>query len=182
MRVNGGNRPVIGRFPSQRAIDEDLSYLLYLFEQNVEQRLEWSLIHHDAYVTSLYSRNDQGAFIIYIGLKWNIMKYHLSMTYHLNNHIGISHRTRSWDCHTLCKMLKWLDDKSWCYGWKSFREIWVHFSDVIISAMASQIPASWWFAQPFRQTQIKENTKAPRHWPLWGEFTGDRWIPLTQGQ
>ena len=27
-----------------------------------------------------------------------------------------------------------------------------------------------------------ENIKAPRHWPLWGEFTGDRWIPHTKGQ
>ena len=27
-----------------------------------------------------------------------------------------------------------------------------------------------------------ENIKAPRHWPLWGEFTGDRWIPRTKGQ
>ena len=32
------------------------------------------------------------------------------------------------------------------------------------------------------QAQIKENIKAPRHWPLWGEFTGDRWIPRTKGQ
>ena len=32
------------------------------------------------------------------------------------------------------------------------------------------------------QTQIKENIKAPRHWPLCGEFTGDRWIPRTNGQ
>ena len=38
------------------------------------------------------------------------------------------------------------------------------------------------FTQPFIQAQIKENIKAPRHWPLWGEFTGDRWIPLTKGQ
>ena len=36
--------------------------------------------------------------------------------------------------------------------------------------------------QPFIQTQIKENIKAPRHWPLCGEFTGDRWIPRTNGQ
>ena len=34
----------------------------------------------------------------------------------------------------------------------------------------------------FIQTQIKENTKGPRHWPLWGEFTGDQWIPRTNGQ
>ena len=28
----------------------------------------------------------------------------------------------------------------------------------------------------------KENIKAPRHWPLCGEFTGDWWIPHTNGQ
>ena len=33
----------------------------------------------------------------------------------------------------------------------------------------------------FRQ-QIKENIHAPHHWPLCGEFTGDRWIPCTKGQ
>ena len=27
------------------------------------------------------------------------------------------------------------------------------------------------------QAQIKESIQAPRHWPLWGEFAGDRWIP-----
>ena len=27
-----------------------------------------------------------------------------------------------------------------------------------------------------------KNIKAPRHGPLWGEFTGDRWIPRTKGQ
>ena len=44
---------------------------------------------------------------------------------------------------------------------------------------------SWWarwrvkspdvglFTQPFIQTQIKENIKAPRHWPLWREFTDE---------
>ena len=34
----------------------------------------------------------------------------------------------------------------------------------------------------FIQAQIKEMIKAPRHWPLWGEFIGDRWIPLINGQ
>ena len=38
------------------------------------------------------------------------------------------------------------------------------------------------FAQPFIPVQIKENIKAPRHWPLCGEFTGHRWIPRTNGQ
>ena len=38
------------------------------------------------------------------------------------------------------------------------------------------------FTQPFIQVQIKENMKVPRNRPLWGEFTGDRWILLTEGQ
>ena len=38
------------------------------------------------------------------------------------------------------------------------------------------------FTQPFIQAEIKENIKAPRHWPLCGEFTGDRWNPRTKGQ
>ena len=41
-------------------------------------------------------------------------------------------------------------------------------------------PASPLFTQLFIQVQIKENIKAPRHWPLCGEFTGDRWIPRTK--
>ena len=38
------------------------------------------------------------------------------------------------------------------------------------------------FTWPFVQTQIKENIKTPRHWPWWGEFPADRWIPRTKGQ
>ena len=43
-------------------------------------------------------------------------------------------------------------------------------------------PESRLFTQPFIQTQIKENIKAPSHWPLSGEDTADRWIPRTNGQ
>ena len=43
-------------------------------------------------------------------------------------------------------------------------------------------PALRLFTQPFLQAQIKENFKAPRHWPLWGEFPGDWSIPRTKGQ
>ena len=57
-----------------------------------------------------------------------------------------------------------------------------HKSDVIMSAMASQITGFTNVYTPFVQAQIIENIKAPRHRPLWGEFTGDRWIPHTKGQ
>ena len=39
-----------------------------------------------------------------------------------------------------------------------------HYSDVIMSALASQI-AGVSMVQPFVQAQIKENIKTPRHWP-----------------
>ena len=57
-----------------------------------------------------------------------------------------------------------------------------HYSDAIMSMMASQMTGYQFFTQPFVQAQMKENIKALRHWPLWGEFTGDRWIPRTKGQ
>ena len=51
-----------------------------------------------------------------------------------------------------------------------------------MGAMGLKSPASPLFTQPFIQAQIKENIKAPRHWPLCGEFTDDRWILGTNGQ
>ena len=38
---------------------------------------------------------------------------------------------------------------------------------------AMKSPAFRLFTQPFVRVQIKENIKAPRHWPLWREFTGE---------
>ena len=36
-----------------------------------------------------------------------------------------------------------------------------------------KLPASRLFTELFIRAQIKENIKAPRHWPLCGEFTGE---------
>ena len=47
----------------------------------------------------------------------------------------------------------------------------IHYNDVIIRGIASQINGVWIFAQPFVQAQIKENIKAPRYWPLWRKLT-----------
>ena len=58
-----------------------------------------------------------------------------------------------------------------------------HITVTIIWALwRLKSPASRLFTQSFIQAQIKECIKAPRHWPLWGEFTGDRWITRTKGQ
>ena len=47
-----------------------------------------------------------------------------------------------------------------------------HCSNVIMGSIGLKSPASRWFTQPFIQ-QITENIKAPRHWPLCWEFTGE---------
>ena len=63
------------------------------------------------------------------------------------------------------------------------------FKFIIHGQMANITTTSWWawwllksqasrlFAQPFVQAQIKENIKAPHHWPLWYE----RNPPVTDG-
>ena len=50
-----------------------------------------------------------------------------------------------------------------------------------MDTMASQI-TSLTIVYLTYQAQIEETIKAPRHWLLWGEFTGDRWIHRTKGQ
>ena len=44
--------------------------------------------------------------------------------------------------------------------------------------ISSHHPHNFLLKPLFRQGNIK----APRHWPMCGEFTGDRWIPRTKGQ
>ena len=66
-----------------------------------------------------------------------------------------------------------------CFPW--FISQRVYYSDVTMKVMASQITGVSIVAQPFFRVGIKENIKAPRHWLLWGEFTGHRWNPRTKG-
>ena len=59
--------------------------------------------------------------------------------------------------------------------------IW-HYSDVIMGAMASQITSLTIVHSTVYSGADQENIEALRHWPLCGEFTGDRWIPRANGQ
>ena len=57
-----------------------------------------------------------------------------------------------------------------------------YYSEVIMSAMASLITSVSIVCLSVCSGADQENIKAPRHCPLWGEFTGDRWILRTKGQ
>ena len=56
----------------------------------------------------------------------------------------------------------------------------VHYSDVM-SVMASQITGVSIACSSVCTGVDQGNIKAPRHWPLWGESTGDRWFPSQKG-
>ena len=53
-----------------------------------------------------------------------------------------------------------------------------HFAIITMTSWCAQrrlkSPVARLFTQSFIQAPIKENVKAPRHWPLCGEFTGHR--------
>ena len=68
-----------------------------------------------------------------------------------------------------------------CIDGNRDQALWVataqsQYSDVTMGTMASQSLAYRLFSELFVSAHIKDNIKAPRHWPLWGEFAGDRWM------
>ena len=58
----------------------------------------------------------------------------------------------------------------------------IHYNDVVMSALASQSTGFSIVCLRIGSGADQWNIKAPRHWPLCGEFTGDRWISRTKGQ
>ena len=58
----------------------------------------------------------------------------------------------------------------------------LHYNDVIMGSMASQIICLTIVYSTVYSGTNQRKHKVPRHWPFWGEFTGDRWIPHTKGQ
>ena len=70
---------------------------------------------------------------------------------------------------------------AWTLGRHDLDSSW-HYSDVIMGEMASQITSLAIVYSTVDSGTDQRNIKAPRHWPLCGEVTGDRWIPRTNGQ
>ena len=54
----------------------------------------------------------------------------------------------------------------------------LNYNEVIMSAIASQITS----LTIVYSTVYSDTDQSPHHCPLCGEFTGDRWIPHTNGQ
>ena len=67
--------------------------------------------------------------------------------------------------------------RTWCVPFDGR----IHYSDVIMGEMASKNTRLAIVYSSVSGTD-KKTIKAPGHWPSCGEFTGDRWIPRTNGQ
>ena len=79
-------------------------------------------------------------------------------------------------------ILKFMQNRN-CVPFSSLRprkDNLTHYIDVIMTTMASQITSLTVVYSIVYSGADKKN--APRHWPLCGESTGDRWIPRTKGQ
>ena len=67
-------------------------------------------------------------------------------------------------------------------GWTTFKASnalqWRHNK---CDGVSNRKPHDYLLSRLFRR-RSKENIQAPRHWPLWGEFTGDCWTLRTKGQ
>ena len=72
-------------------------------------------------------------------------------------------------CHCLYQTTEW---KWYCMSTYSLQ--WRQNGR---DSVSNHQPNDCLFSQQFIQTQIKENTKAPRHWPLCGKFTGTGEFP-----
>ena len=58
----------------------------------------------------------------------------------------------------------------------------LHYNDVIVGAIGSQITSLTIVSSTVYSDGDQRKHQDPRHWPLCGEFTGDRWIPYTNVQ
>ena len=83
--------------------------------------------------------------------------------------------------------LLWVSDFGQTHIWafsnyQTTRKVFKYYDYVIMNEMGSQITILTIVYSSVFRAQIKDNIKAPRHWPLCGEFIGDRWIPRTKVQ
>ena len=89
----------------------------------------------------------------------------------------------SYRIHIVVLNLHFIDTNQWNNYLYAFELVQYHM-------ICHQSVTSWWgrvksptsrlFNQTFVQAQITENIKSSRHLPLWSEFAGDRWTPLTK--
>ena len=57
-----------------------------------------------------------------------------------------------------------------------------HYNDIIMGTIASQITSLMIVYSTVYSDADQRKHQSSAHWPLCGEFTGDRWIPRTKGQ
>ena len=71
----------------------------------------------------------------------------------------------------------------WISVYRQWRWIFTHYTDVIMSRLASQITSlTVVYSIVYSDADQRKHQSSAYHWPLCGEFLGDRWIPRTNDQ
>ena len=86
--------------------------------------------------------------------------------------------------HFKCRLYEWQTILFWSqcvihYEPRTVRFHFPNYNDVTMSAMASQITGVAIACSTVGSGADQRNIRVLRHWPLCGEFTGDRGIPRT---
>ena len=82
----------------------------------------------------------------------------------------------------VCNMYFTITFCNYCHISPHLATMYDNYSDVIISAMTSQITSVSTVCSIVCSDADKKNIKAPRHWPFSGESPDNRRIPLIKGQ
>ena len=110
-------------------------------------------------------------------LHQTVSKFHLDPQYHISHWgstiLGDSTLCKTWTC-TCRQGSASVTPLYYVYAVALFTGGFTHYVDAIMTTMASQITSLTVVYSNVYQAQIKENIKAPRHWPLCGEFPAQR--------
>ena len=76
--------------------------------------------------------------------------------------------------------IKWLNEVNWWGGQgRCFIHTTLQWRHNERNGVSNHQPHNCLLNRVFRR-RSKKTSKPLRHWPLWGEFTDDRWIPRTK--
>ena len=164
--ICAGNSPVAGEFPTQRPVTRsfDVFFDMRLYKRLSKQSEAGDLRRYRAHydVAVMVTSVMTGSILS------NISRHPIA-------------RPSERVIRSLCEFHIW-SMFNLCHNCAVCNMLGYRIVFITMTRLRLKSPASRLFTRAFIQVQIKENIKAPRHWPLWGEFTGDRWIPLTKSQ
>ena len=153
--------------------------------------LDWTWISNYPVFSGVYNYFSMRGLVLKLVYGWVItFNSFVLITYPYHYHVDLTkcmnYEHRFVEVFVLDSQFLWIRRTSSYFS--GFLRWHSHVSGTIVTVTSQwerwrlKSPTSGMFAQPFVQAHINGHIKAPRHWSLWRESTGHRWIPLTKDQ